>query len=448
MYRIFLLSIILFLLVSVLNATPFVDNYEICFSKLDQSENVIKIHCEFDLILNELSSGRSEGSLRFGGLLEGEAVQDLVVVSEPRVRYLMKAKEKRIVFQSDSLIHDTIHVGMDYVFMNFSTAFNYRSGEEMWETSYDEFFYPHIFGQKADFRVKITVPDSLWVVGSYSPIEVEKRDSIHYYFYSPKEPIISHSFNFSLLPSADYEFRSDRINNSTVDFYLQKDVHVPNERIEEVKELTVAAVDYFSKVFDDDYFNLPVGDRFIYVFHSCGYCNRNNFGFITASQEKVATKPHLLPLVHEIGHRWLGEWTFWIEDGTPSAYFILESLNEYMTLMFARDYYGQTYFDDLYQEEYLEVYDKIRNTTDDMSLYKMMCNNNDKVVYVKGPIIIHEIVKLMGEEKWTHFLRDFYAVYGYKKIFGYDEFLSFLYKYDHEAANAMDVYVRAEGDIL
>lgn len=52
---------------------------------------------------------------------------------------------------------------------------------------------------------------------------------------------------------------------------------------------------------------------------------RYNIGFISASQYKFSTYQDIYPFVHEIGYKWLGEWTLLIDDGKPGAYL----LNDY-----------------------------------------------------------------------------------------------------------------------
>lgn len=101
--------------------------------------------------------------------------------------------------------------------------------------------------------------------------------------------------------------------------------------------------------------------------------------------------------MHEIGHRWLGEWTLLIEDGEPGAYFIKESLNEFMTLMFIRDYYGENQYRALI-EKYKDEYSKINGTRHDEPIVDVVVNNNNTVIYRKGPLVLDRIARNIGYE--------------------------------------------------
>ena len=446
MFKLIFLSLLMLFLFNVGYGQTKADNYNIHFSKMNQSDNVIHVKCEFDVIFEEQNSGSRAMEMRFGGQLKENAVQDLEVKSAPDLNYDFNAEKKRITFYPEKRM-DTAHITMNYNYLNFSTTFNYRGGAEFWETSYQEFYYPHIFGQKSNFIIKISVPDTISVLANYSLEETIKNDSAKVYCFSSEAPVVSHSVLFGLLPDNSYHKRSDSLNNFEFQYYLLKSPEIPKKRLEELNDLTVASINYFSDVFEEGYRNTLTGEDLTYAFHTCDYSNRNDGSFIIASQKKVATKPHLLPMVHEIGHRWIGEWTLLIDNGQPAAYFINESLNEYMELLFAKDYYGEAYFDSLYQKEYVSEYNKISSTSKDTSLYSMTYNNNNTVVYKKGVIIIHKIVDIMGEDQWLDFMKTFYSTYKYEPELTYSDFLSLLRKYDVNAAERLDELVRCGGDI-
>ncbi|MEA2106021.1 MAG: M1 family aminopeptidase [Bacteroidota bacterium] len=415
---------------------------------MNQSENIMQINCAFDIIFEDKDCQPDTVDMNFGGQLKENAIQDLEIISTPDIEYIFNAEEKTISFIMDgNSALDTVNVSMNYVYMNISTAFNYRSENEFWETSYQEFYYPFIFGQKINFKVKVTVPDSIIVIGNYTSLRTHKNDSSTIYRFATKSPVVSHSLILGLLPIDDYKNFSKTVDDFRINYYVLKSIKIPENRIIELENLTVASISFFSKVFDDDYRNYLTGKDLSFVFHKNPYSNRNNGSFIIASQEKFATKPHILPMVHEIGHRWLGEWTLLIENGKPGAYFIKESLNEYMTLLFAKHYFGDFFYDSLLQKEYISAYQNIKGTSKDTSLYSMEYNNNNTIVYRKGIIIIHKIVEKMGEDQWLEFINNFYSKYKYDPELDYQKFLCLLSQIDVQAAELLDCYVKCNKSI-
>jgi hypothetical protein len=415
---------------------------------MSQSENVMQINCAFDIVFEGSNSNPDTVDMYFGGQLKEHAIQDLEVVTETDLNYIFNAEGKTIRFiQGQNDTADTVHVAMSYVYMNLSAAFSHRADNEFWETSYQEFYYPFIFGQKVNFDVKVTVPDSIRVIANYTNISVQEIDSAKVYLFDTKMPVVPHSLILGLLPVDDYETFSKSVDDFRFNYYVLKSIEIPESRFIELENLTGASIAFFSEVFKDEYRNHLTGEDISFVFHRCPVSNRNNGSFITASQQKFATKPHILPMVHEIGHRWLGEWTLLIEDGKPGAYFISESLNEYMTLLFAKHHYGKSYFEDLFQKEYVSVYKEISGTSKDTSLYSMKYNNNWAVVYKKGVLVIHKIVEKIGEDKWVDFMRKFYTRYKYDPELDYQKFISLLGEIDFGAAELLDKYVRSDKGI-
>lgn len=422
-----------------------VDNYDIVFSKIENGNAAIGVICEFDLILTELLSKENEIILNFGGQMPEYSVSELKINSTPAIEYEYLAKEKKLVFKVSNISDTTIHVSMSYVFSSLTVAFIYRNVAEFWETSYSEYYYPFVFGQKASFNVSIIVPDTSIVISNYSRYSLSSKKNKYIYVFKTTVPAVSHSVTFGILPSNNYCFETDTINNFPIEIYKLKSIEIPEIRIKELKDITISAINYFSTVFSTPYSENNIENKLTYAFHKNSFSNRNNGNFIIASQSKVATKPHILPIVHEIGHRWLGEWTMLIQDGQPAAYFIKESLNEYLELMFAKDYYGIKYFDSLITEEYLSPYNKIKNTSKDTSLYSMKYNNNNTVVYKKGVLIINEVVNKIGEEAWLDFIKVFYVEKRNSPDLTYRDFIDMFSIYDKDAGVYLDKMIKANG---
>ena len=317
----------------------------------------------------------------------------------------------------------TVQVKMDYNYTNLSAFFIYGEGNaELWETSFGEYYYPYVPNTYMDVTMNVETPDSISLICSY-PLK-----SDHSKEYNGKlQNILSQSLTLAFIQNDAYKQTRELIPNE-IFIYQIKDMECSDKRYKELLQLTKASIDFFSRIYGEDYISkernvmaLPT-----YLFHNGkGFSNRYNIGFISASQEKFSTYPDIYPLVHEIGHRWLGEWTLLINDGEPGAYFIKESLNEFMTLMFIRQFYGsESYMTQI--EKCRSEYNKIKGTPQDEPIVNMVENNNNTIVYRKGPLVLDYIAKEIGYDELMKAISIFYQEYAGKYPLKYTYFIDLL----------------------
>ena len=311
-----------------------IKNYTLDISKVNQEASNLHIKCSFSLDFQDKDSV----SMNFGGGQEFSI--DNLNINSGEFEYELYRESKSIVFRKVS--SQKISVSMNYNYTNLSSFFIYGKGDaELWETSFGEYFYPYVPNTFMDVALNVETPDSLSFICSY-PLESDETTK-----YSGKlNHILWQSLTLAFIRNEAYQ-RTDEYIPSKLSIYQIKDMQCGKERYEELLALTEAAIVFFGKVYEEyisterNVTALPV-----YLFHNGeGFSNRYNIGFISASQEKFSTKPDIYPLMHEIGHRWLGEWTLLIDDGQPGAYFIKETLNEFMTLMFIRYVCGNSYYE-------------------------------------------------------------------------------------------------------
>ena len=310
---------------------------------------------------------------------------------------------------------------MDYNYTNLYSFFIYGEGDaELWETSYGEYFYPYVPNTYMDVDIEIETPDSLSLICSY-PLGPNNSGTLKH--------ILAQSLTLAFIRSMAYR-QTDEYIPGKLSIYQIKEMVCSRERYDELLELTEAAIAFFGRVYGEDNISeernitaLPV-----YLFHNGkGFSNRYNIGFISASQEKFATKPDIYPLVHEIGHRWLGEWILLIDDGQPGAYFIKETLNEFMTLMFIRQVRGAKAYEtqlDWCKSEY----EKIKGTPQDEPLVDVVLNNNNTVVYRKGPLMLDRIAQEIGYDNLPEVISRFYRKYAGKHPLRYTDFINLVNK--------------------
>lgn len=281
------------------------------------------VDCSFRLDFEEADSV----ALAFGGDPE-LSVEHLTFGANPRLEARYDAADKRLLLRRSGA--QSVPVRMSYNYTNLSAFFIYGAGNaELWETSYGEFYYPIPTNGRMELTLEVRTPDSLSLLGSYPLRRIDAGRHA-----CTVKGMLAQSLSLAFFRTEAYTHSAEATAGGDIDIYQLAGMECTPERRNELLTLTQAATDYFGRIYGETYRapqrNIPSLPTFL--FHDGkGFSNRYNIGFISASQEKFSTYPDIYPLVHEIGHRWLGEWTLLIDDGEPGAYFIKESLNEFMT---------------------------------------------------------------------------------------------------------------------
>lgn len=412
------------------------ENYAIVFSKTGMEDFNLRVDCTFTLRYDEDSTA----VMRFSGDA-AYSVSELRVTVSPEAAWHYDPEAKTIAFTAPT--RQPRHIRMTYDYCNLTSAFVYGdNGCELWEPSFGENFYPYVFGDHSLFDVRYELPAGIVPVGGYPAQECIGKGNTRLFHSCIPEPVVSHSCVFALLDTTRYRETVHLLDRDTLRLWFMPAPEVPAARIEELHRLTHDATAFFAACFGPyDVVRNAISGHPVYLFHTSGYSNRNNLNLISASQEKFATKPHLLPLAHEIGHRWLGEWTLLIPDGDEAAYFIKESLNEYMTLLFVRATACEDVFRTLLETEYEKPQQTVRGTTADARLIDMRYNNNT-AVYCKGPVVLDRVASRMGYDRWIGFMRRFYATWQFRPGLTYPSFVGLLARDDPQAARLLDSLVR------
>lgn len=414
------MRIIIFIITSILTVSHSsmaeeIKNYKLHINKINQEACNLNISCSFSLNFQD----EDTVTMNFGGGQEFSI--DNLNIDNKGFDYEYNQTSKYIVFRKQQ--SETIHVNMEYNYTNLSAFFIYGEGNaELWETSFGEYFYPHVHNSYIDISINVETPNSLSLICSYP---FKHNDSGEY--IGKFQNILSQSLTLAFIQNDAYQQTTEYIPD-TIFIYQIKDMECSNKRYYELLKLTKASIDFFENVYAEKYISVKrnITTFPTFLFHNGkGFSNRYNIGFISASQEKFSTYPDIYPLVHEIGHRWLGEWTLLIDDGKPGAYFIKESLNEFMTLMFIRHFYGsESYMTQI--EKCRSEYDKIKGTPQDEPIVNMVENNNNTIVYRKGPFVLDCIAKEIGYDELIKVISDFYRRFAGKYPLEYIYFINLL----------------------
>ena len=96
-----------------------------------------------------------------------------------------------------------------------------------------------------------------------------------------------------------------------------------------------------------------------------------------------------------------------------------------MTLMFIRQFYGpESYMTQI--EKCRIEYNTIKGTPQDEPIVNMVENNNNTIVYRKGPLVLDYIAKEIGYEELMKVISKFYQEYAGKHPLKYTFFIDLL----------------------
>jgi len=135
-------------------------------------------------------------------------------------------------------------------------------------------------------------------------------------------------------------------------------------------------------------------------------------------------------LLFSVACQWMAAGVFFKFQG-KGFWFLQLSLPHYLRLMYLNYYRGTLAFNEGLKEG-LEAYRKIAGTENEVSILDVdLPNSKEKSValYGKGPYVVDLVRKQLGDENWDKFIKDIYKNF-LGKILTYDEFVSYLSKYD------------------
>ena len=370
-------------------------DYRILFDKRNAGDGVLKIECAFTIDFAE----RDSITFDFGGPLQEETIQELHITPD-NIRYSLNPSSKHITFYRNH--KDKERVRMKYIYMNLTSVLMYgESGSEIWESIYSssgEFYYPMRRGVEYSARVKFSVPESLIVV-SHSGIDATK-------WHKENRCV---PLNFAFLNREKYA-RQRMTGRYGCDVYQVIGEQADSMRYEQLCRFVEESTQWFEEKYGEKYLCNRYGTATYpaFIFHNGNSSfNRYNMGFISASQEKFATYPDIYPIIHEIGHRWMGEYTMFINSGERGYAFIIETLNEFMTLMCIRDIVGAEVYEAILNS-YRANWEAIRGTEQDIHPIDVTDNNNIPVTYRKGVVMLDSIALELGYDTVISAIVQFY----------------------------------------
>ena len=367
---------------------------------------------------------------------ESDSTMMLVVESDNIHDYIIDNDNQIIKFIRTAGRPSRVSLRYDYA--NLAVCLSSRGKHpvaEVWETSYDEFYYPFVPQTHMDFHAEFVAPDGVEVLCSYP---VEKNGNA---YVCDVRSAISHSLQMAFLDTS--RLRIDTMHAPhPIRVYQIKGQECSSERFDEIACLLSDAHIYFRDVFKSTSKHPVKALLFADSMMTNGGA-RYNINFISAPQYKAATYDYIIPLAHEVGHSWLGEYNLLNDFGAPGSMFMHESLNEFMTGMFVRSTYGEETYKN-YRERVEQAYEyyKIKGTEYDRALIDMRYNSNHAVVYVKGPLILDEFAQRIGYDEMVRVIAEFYRRHDLKPGLRYEDFIATVADLHPEIAEELDQRIR------
>lgn len=137
---------------------------------------------------------------------------------------------------------------------------------------------------------------------------------------------------------------------------------------------------------------------------------------------------------HEVGHQWVGN-TIQIDEHSKGWWFVEESLTEYLRAMYVEHEYGIDSLKRILKNVYFANYTNLVKAGQDVSVLDVVSVNNSieeaQTIYAKGPIVLHQIRRCMGDKNWNVMIKGIYEKFKNRK-FTLEDFKNCISKYQND----------------
>ncbi|MEI6767003.1 MAG: M1 family aminopeptidase [Bacteroidota bacterium] len=335
------------------------------------------------------------------------------------------------------------------LFFDYSIPFDSVSGSTrcVHTLTRPEKWYPLLYNELSAHRITVSLPMNYSALSSGDMIKNIVNDKQKVMTWYDKNNFTCPLFFFK---TDSLQFVQKKSADKNIDFWFySRDTIIQNG----YTKIVCASFRYFYNLFEKDYPyhtysfieipDYPAGSALgsLQIFGTTPLSDFNTYGMLYC----------LKPAAHEVAHEWWGVGRIHYKDKTneDGVQFLRESMTEYLTYMFIEQYWGA---DSLAKclETANSYYKYYVNDTNEKLLFDIPQQfttwEEAVVVYYKGPLIIHEIRKQMGDANWQHFINRFYISYR-NKYAGYNDFIKTLLVYDQNGAitETLNNYLKTKG---
>lgn len=279
-------------------------------------------------------------------------------------------------------------------------------------------WYPVIYDNFSDYNVIVTVPKTHKVFAYYPETAFKSTDEKGFYSYNcfdedfpllitqsdifQEKKVIQHKntyFEFNFLPR----------NRQLLAVIDKKPVFISDStQIDSLLNVSInrsigALCWYNENLWTRQIDTLRFVETSIFGLGAC----MNSFILMDRSLMNMEVLDNYA-LSHEIGHLWIGIHT---EYSAKGKYFLGESINEYVNLLYYESWAGENAFKNAIQDKINIKYFDVPyfTVTFEQVLNQRNGHLQTELIYNKGVVFVHEFRKMIGKEKLLKIIRETYS---------------------------------------
>lgn len=285
-------------------------------------------------------------------------------------------------------------------------------------------WYPLQMGDIFHSNLTVNLPDNLASVSNGScrkkPLS-DHRTSFNWKTSNEKDLVLC-VFNPDSM-----EYKSEVLEGTKLNFYFIPGLKNEQKIISQVK----SSFSYYSKLigkYQDNNFSVVEipADYFL------GQGLHTLLLFTPTLLEYIPDPIAWVP--HEVGHQWI-ESIIHIDESSSGWWFVEESLTEYLRAMYIEHEYGIDSLNHILKNVYFANYTNLVKAGQDASILDVVSVNNSieeaQCIYAKGPIVLHQVRKCMGDENWNTMIKGIYIRFKNRR-FTLEDFKNCVSKYQND----------------
>jgi aminopeptidase N len=285
-------------------------------------------------------------------------------------------------------------------------------------------WYPLQIGDLFTSELRVTVPDNYITLSNGSCRKKSEVDHRRTFVWGTTHESDLALFIFN--PDS-MEYKSEVVEGAKINFYFVPGLKNDEKIISQVKSSFSFFSDYLGKYRNENYTVIEIpADWFL------GQSLNTLLLFSSKLPDYIPDPGAWVP--HEVGHQWFGN-TVVADEKELGWWFVEESINEYLRAIYVEHEYGSDSLKHMMKNFYLANYNATVKNGKDISIMDVLSVNNSleeaQSIYAKGPIILHQLRRCMGEANWNSFIKNLYHDFK-NRLLTLDDFKIYISKYDHE----------------
>ena len=282
-------------------------------------------------------------------------------------------------------------------------------------------WYPLISDQIATLRLLCEVPSNYVVLSAGDLVETKAIADSRHFLWQTKLPV----FKLPLVVFKSASLKRDSIQ------VLQKRIVMYSSTTDTVSTTILTESRNLFTFFTDAIGEYPYERlTLVEIPYFDGIDVSSGLLMVGSSSLRGIGRGYFDALRLTVAEQWIGAGVF-ARFRKPGFWFLTISLPHYLRLMYVRYSQGEQAFDEGLHEP-LKQYEQFAGKDNDVPILDIdFPNTREKgmVLYGKGPLVISELHKQLGDDQWRALLRDIYKDF-LGKILTYDQFRTYVSKHD------------------